>query len=115
MDLEKERTKILRLKKSKKQICKRLKQNTREKLYVLCMVLKKTYLHYQNRYYESDHFRLKKLYDIKDGIVRRVENQEPDGVKPEEKRRQKLIGEETRDGKFISATERAIELQKQVI
>ena len=79
-ELEKERTRILRLKKSRKQICKRLKNNTREKLLVLCMVLKKTYQHYQNRYYESDHFRLKKLYDIKDGIVQRVENQEPEGV-----------------------------------
>ena len=43
---------------------KALKQNTKEKLLLLCKVIKATFKYYQQLYYESDHYRNLKLLQM---------------------------------------------------
>ena len=68
-DIEKDRIKIQRRKKSQKIILRQLKANTRKKLLILCQVLGKTALFFKKMYVESDHYRRIKLQDIQNGIM----------------------------------------------
>ena len=63
-ELDKERSKIMRKKKNKKEKSRQLLKNTIEKVYIICIVLKQTFLHYQKQYFESDNYRQIKLLEI---------------------------------------------------
>ena len=45
-ELDKEKVKIQKRKKNRKEKMKALRQNTKEKLMILCLVIKNTYKHY---------------------------------------------------------------------
>ena len=45
-----------------------LKKNTRSRLLIICQVLHKTVTFYKKTYYESDLYRLQKLFDLFQGI-----------------------------------------------
>ena len=60
-DIEKDRIKISRRKKSQKIIIRQLKANTRKKLLILCQIIGKTALFFKKMYVESDHYRRIKL------------------------------------------------------
>ena len=66
-DLEKEKSKIQRRKKNKKEKMKALKANTIERLKIVCAAIRQTYQHYRANYYESDHYRHMKLLEIQTG------------------------------------------------
>ena len=68
-ELDRDRIKIQRRKKNKKETKRLLRANTRDKLMVICNILKKTVLYYKDLYYESDHYRLMRLNDILSGVV----------------------------------------------
>jgi hypothetical protein len=50
-------------------------KNSVEKLHTICVILKKTYLHFQRLYFESDHYRVLKLEEIQHGISDNVNYQ----------------------------------------
>jgi len=63
-ELEKERSKILRRKKNKKERQRALRKNTIDKMFIICTVIKQTFQHYKKLYYENDHYRQLKLLEI---------------------------------------------------
>ena len=63
-ELIKERTKLRKRKKVTKEVKKLLKINAKQRLWVYCQVIQKTYLHFKSMYYESDERRLMKLLDV---------------------------------------------------
>lgn len=56
-ELDKDKSKIQKRKKNRKEKLKALKQNCREKLLIICQVIKATFKYYQALYLESDHYR----------------------------------------------------------
>ena len=60
-DLDKEKIKIQKRKKNRKEKLKALKINVKEKLLIICQVIKATFKYYQALYFESDHYRNLKL------------------------------------------------------
>ena len=69
-EIDRDRIKISRRKKNKRETKKLLRLNTKEKLMMICNILKKTFHYYKNLYFESDHYRLMKLKDIQTGQLR---------------------------------------------
>lgn len=63
-DLEKERQKLLRRKKNKKERTRMLLKNSVERLAIMCQCLKSTYKHYENIYFENDYYRAIRLLEI---------------------------------------------------
>ena len=63
-DLEKERAKIIKRKKNKKERVKALKLNSRQMLCYLVRALNETVIHYKVQYFENDFYRLKRLLDM---------------------------------------------------
>jgi len=59
----------MRRKKNKRETKKLLRANTRDKLALICTLLKKTVRYYRGLYFESDHYRMMKLTDITKGTV----------------------------------------------
>ena len=64
-DLAKERLKISKRKKANREKKNLLKNNTKERLYIICKVLRKTYKYYEDLYMESDNMRVFKLQEAK--------------------------------------------------
>jgi len=56
-DLEKEKSKILKKKRNRKDKTKLLRQNYGYRLRLICVVLKKTFRYYENLYFEDDNYR----------------------------------------------------------
>lgn len=79
-DLEKERTKIQRRKKNKKEKNKALRQNTIDRFKIICDILKKTFLFYQKQYYESDNYRQIQLLEIMTGEKILTEKPKPSAL-----------------------------------
>ena len=63
-ECEKERVKIQRRKKNKKEKQRALRANTIEKMAMICQVIKKTFKHYKEQYFESDNYRSSKILEI---------------------------------------------------
>ena len=63
-ELEKERIKIIKRKKNKKERMKALKLNARNQVCFLVRALNETVLHYKTLYFENDFYRLKRLLDM---------------------------------------------------
>ena len=63
-ELEKDRGKIVRRKKNKKERQKALYKNTLDKMFIICSVIRMTFLHYKKQYFENDQYRQIKLMDI---------------------------------------------------
>ena len=63
-DLEKEKSKIQRRRKNKKEKMKALKANTIERLKIVCAAIRLTFQFYKTNYFESDHYRHIKLLEI---------------------------------------------------
>ena len=63
-ELDKERAKIHKRKKNKKERAKALRMNTRQHLSFLVRALNETVRHYKILYYEDDFYRLKRLTDM---------------------------------------------------
>ena len=63
-ELDKDKIKIQKRKKNRKEKMKALRQNCKEKLMILCQVIKSTYKYYQALYFESDHYRNLKLLQL---------------------------------------------------
>lgn len=63
-DLEKEKSKIQRRRKNKKEKMKALKANTIERLKIVCAAIRLTYQRYRADYFESDQYRQIKLLEI---------------------------------------------------
>ena len=60
-ELDKDKIKIIKSKKSRKEKLRLHRKNTVEKLYIICQILKRTYMFYQRLYFDSDHYRSLKL------------------------------------------------------
>ena len=76
VELEKERMKIHHSKKSRYKIERRLKANSVAALRYICGGLFQTWKVFEAQYFESDHFRLKRLNDINSGAVQEEEEKE---------------------------------------
>ena len=63
-ELEKERAKILRRKKNKKEKMKLLKANSKAKLVFITQALNNTVKYYKKLYYENDFYRQKKILEL---------------------------------------------------
>lgn len=63
-ELEKERSKVVKRKKNKKERNRALRRNTIEKIFLVSHIVKQTYLHYKVQYFESDSYRNMKLVEI---------------------------------------------------
>lgn len=63
-DLEKERVKIIKRKKNKKEKMKALRINFRQQMCFVVRALNETVLYYKFLYYENDFYRLKRLLDM---------------------------------------------------
>ena len=63
-ELDAERKRIIKKKKSKKEKAKQLKGNTRSIFQFVVKSLNATVLHYKEQYYENDYYRYKKLVDV---------------------------------------------------
>lgn len=63
-DLEKERAKILRRKKNKKEKARLLKQNSIKKFRCISIALNNTVKHFKKLYYENDYYRIKRLMEL---------------------------------------------------
>lgn len=73
-ELEKERAKITKRKKNKKERQRALNKNTVEKMYIISQVVKKTYNHYKQQYFENDYYRTMKLVEILTGTEQKQSN-----------------------------------------
>jgi len=63
-DLEKEKIKIIKRKKIKKERIKALRLNSRQQLCLMVRALNETVIHYKILYFENDFYRLKRLLDM---------------------------------------------------
>jgi len=63
-EIERERARILRRKKNKKEKLKLLKINSKQKLIYITTAINNTVKHYKKLYFENDYYRQKKLLDI---------------------------------------------------
>jgi hypothetical protein len=72
-ELEKERGKILRRKKNKKEKMKMLYENSYNRLYFIANAVNDTVKHFKKLYYEFDYYRQKKLMEIEDNKSTPVE------------------------------------------
>jgi hypothetical protein len=63
-ELEKERGKILRRKKNKKEKMKMLHENSFQKLFYISNALNNTVKYYKKLYYENDYYRQKRIMEI---------------------------------------------------
>ena len=63
-DLEKERVKIIKRKKNKKEKMRALRNNAKQQLCYLVRALNETVCYYKILYYENDFYRMKRLLDM---------------------------------------------------
>ena len=63
-ELEKEKLKITRRRKNKKEKIRAHKANTIERLKIVCAAIRHTYKYYKDNFFETDHYRLMKLIEI---------------------------------------------------
>ena len=63
-EIEKERTRIIKRKKNKKERMKALRHNSRQQLYYLVKALNETVQHYKTGYFENDFYRLQRLLNM---------------------------------------------------
>ena len=63
-ELEKDRAKILRRKKNKKEKIKLLKINSKQKLIYITTALNNTVKYYKKLYFENDYYRQKKIMEL---------------------------------------------------
>lgn len=63
-EIEKERTRIMKRKKNKKERIKALRLNSRQRLYYIVKALNETVKVYKSSYYENDFYRLKRLLSL---------------------------------------------------
>lgn len=62
-DLEKDRARILRRKKNKKEKMKLLKANSKQKLFYMLTALNNTIKHFKKLYFENDYYRQKNIME----------------------------------------------------
>jgi hypothetical protein len=60
---------VMMSKKKRYKIERRLKQNTSQNLLLICGIIKEVWIYFEKKFYESDHYRSKRLIDIKNGLV----------------------------------------------
>ena len=63
-ELDKERVKIQRRKKNRKEKMKALRRNTIDRLNIICKVIKQTFIWYDKLYFENDFYRNQKLLEL---------------------------------------------------
>jgi hypothetical protein len=86
--LEKERIKIYKSKRTRQNVEKKLKNNSRARLKIICGGIVEVWKLFEVSYFESDHFRLKRLLDIQQGRLQVDEDKFNDD---EEKQQQELM------------------------
>lgn len=74
-ELEAERRRIVKKKKSKKERQKLLKLNTKNQFIYIVRALNATVLHYKELYYENDYYRYKKLLDVQEEFTEKEQKQ----------------------------------------
>ena len=63
-EIEKERSRIIKRKKNKKERIKALRHNSRQQLYYLVKALNETVQHFKTGYFENDFYRLQRLLNM---------------------------------------------------
>ena len=79
-ELEKERGKILRRKKNKKEKMKMLYENSYQRLFYIANAVNNTVKYYKKLYFENDYYRQKRIMEIDDNA----------NIAPEQKEQNKL-------------------------
>lgn len=85
--LEKERLKIMKRKKNKKEKARALRNNSVERLSIICAVIRQTYLHYKKQYFENDFYREIRLEEAR---LQDVEASDRERVKKENSIKKKV-------------------------